>query len=172
MLDILSQIISVAITLIGSFSAYIIVGTVLTLALTEIFYGAPALSTKDGEGVAFKLFAIAVLAQVIFRGVDVITSLNLIAYKNLSVEDISALYLLTTTVTLVSFMLFFLRKHKKISTLVFVFLSNALWLTDFALTKSGIVSEQISTTFLVVSSLLMISALLFAQDLARRKWRK
>jgi hypothetical protein len=172
MLDILSQIISVAITLMGSFSAYVILGTVLALALTEIFYGAPDLHAKDGEGVTFKLFAIAVLTQVIFRGVDVITSLNLIAYGNLMVSEISPLYFFTTAITFISFALFFFRKHKKISALVFIFLSNALWLTDFTLTKSGIIGEGISSTFIVVSGLLMISALLFVQDLARRKWRK
>ena len=168
------QIILQTLSVIDGLSVALIIGAITILAVLEITRVAHQ-EIDRGTLVARQILGIGILAQVLYRGVDLITTVNLIASGDIALSDLSSVYLISLIMTLAAVVAFALHKAHKLQLALFVFLETALWYTMFVLSQFAARSEAIvgaSAGALVLVTIIVVILLLLVCDSMKRYYHK
>jgi predicted permease len=131
-------------SIVDGLSVSLILGSVTLLALLEI-------TRKDekekdrGTLVATGLLWVAVLVQLVYRGIDLVITGNMLSNRDIQFADISPVYLVSLLLTLSAVALFVMKNKNKVQLSTFIFSQAAIWYTLF------IVSQVISRSPLFAS---------------------
>ena len=174
MTETLARIILQVLSIVDGLSVAIIIGSVTVLTILEISRKAHE-ETDRGMKVARRVLGIGILAQFIYRGVDFVSTLNLITNGDVAIANISPVYLITLIMTVAAIVGFFLNKAKKLQNELFVFLEASLWYTMFVLGQFMAHSEgaaELSRGALTLLTLIIVILLILICDSAKRYYHK
>jgi hypothetical protein len=168
------QIILQTLSVIDGLSVALIIGSITILAVLEITRVAHQ-EIDRGTLVARKILGLGILAQLVYRSVDFITTANLIAKGDVAVSDLSAIYLISLLMTVAAVVAFALHKAHKLQLALFVFFETALWYTMFVLSQFAARSEAIvgaSAGVLVLITIIVVIFVLLVCDSMKRYYHK
>ena len=168
------QIVLQTLSVIDGLSVALIIGAITILAVLEITRVAHQ-EIDRGTLVARQILGLGILAQVIYRAVDFITTWNLIASGDIAISDLSSPYLISLIMTIAAVVAFAMHKARKLQLALFVFLETALWYTMFVLSQFASRSEAIveaSAGALVLITIIVVILLLLVCDSMKRYYHK
>jgi hypothetical protein len=168
-LQILIQVLST----IDSFSVSLILGSITVLAV--LYITNTAVTHTAEKSIAFKVLSFGVLTQIVYRGVDVFITGNMLANKELQLVDLSGIYFISLLMLLVAVGLFVVHKYKKVETAMFVFLQAAIWYALFLISQvagRSALLQEMSTVTLILVALIIVIVLLLGLDTVKRLYSK
>jgi hypothetical protein len=158
---------------VDSFSVSLILGSVTVLALLCIT-GSTTSELKE-KGLALNVLTFGVLAQIVYRGVDICITGNMLLNKELELTDLSGVYFISLLMLVVAIGLFVIHKYKKIETGMFVFLQAAIWYALFLISQvagRSTLLQEMGTVTLILVALIVVIVLLLGLDTAKRLYSK
>lgn len=174
MFETITQIILQTLSIIDGLSVALVIGSITILTILEITRVAHQ-EIDRGTLVARQVLGIGILAQFVYRGVDLVTTWNLVTSGNIAVSDLSSAYIISLIMTVAAVVAFALHKAHKMQLALFIFLETALWYTMFVLSQFAARSEAVvgaSAGALTLVTIIVIILVLLACDSMKRYYHK
>lgn len=174
MIETLAGLILQILTIFDGLSVAIIIGSVTILTILEITRK-PHEDLDRGMKVARKVLGLGILTQAVYRGVDLVATLNLVTNGDIDIASISPIYLISLIMTLAAIAGFVLNKMHKLQNTLFVFLQASLWYTMFVLSQFAARVDgvaDIGRAVITLLSLIIVILLILLCDSAKRYYHK
>jgi hypothetical protein len=174
MIDYFATLILQTLAVIDSFSVALILGSVTILTILEITR-VPHQEMDRTTKISRSVLGAGIVTQIVYRGVDILATYNLIANDEIIVGDISAVYSLTLILTIAGFLTYVFQKRRNITFQMFVFLEAAIWYTMFALkevTLQSVTLMEMSSGALSLLTMIIVILLLLIADSSKRYYHK
>ncbi|MEN9852130.1 MAG: hypothetical protein RI996_73 [Candidatus Parcubacteria bacterium] len=159
-------------SIVDGLSVSLILGSVTILAILEI---TRKVEKEREVATTMAVLWFGVLVQVVYRGIDLVITSNMLMNKDMQLSDLSPVYGISLLLTIASVAMFVLYKKNKIDVPLFMFAQTAVWYTLFILSQLVSRTDSIATMnlgALILLSIVLVVVLILVLDSYKRYFLK